>query len=199
MKIINKDNKIYAAFGWFAIVLAVTFVLINVGTLIEINKFADKYDVDEIEYGFFQNKEYDNYPNADALGGLGERIDYYPSVVKFYKNGEDVVSSEELYFEFNAMSTQVVTYYQGFVLLCTILMVASTLSLMGSMQNRHFVHAHILGAALFFAVMVPDLRIVLNGVLSPVVIILILTYIYLIARTRFCDYDESLLTGIFKK
>jgi hypothetical protein len=199
MKIINKDNKIYAALGWYGVVLAVAFVLINVGTLLEINHFAEKYDVDEIKYGYFLNTEYDNYPNADPLGGSGERIDYDPSIVKFYRDGEDVVITEELYYEFSDMSTQLISYQQSYLLLCTLLLVGSTLSLMGALQTRQFAHAHILGAMIFFIVILLDVRFVLNWVYSPVVLILIMTYIYLIARTRFCDYDESLLTGIFKK
>ncbi len=199
MKIINRDNKIYAVFGWFGVVLAVAFILMNAGMLLEINHFADKYDVDEVKYGYFLNTEYENFPNADPLGGAGERIDYDPSIVKFYRDGEDVVIADELYYEFSDMGTQLVSYQQSFLLLCTILLVGSVLSLVGALQSRQFAHAHILGAMIFFIVIVFDLRIVLNWVYSPVVLILIMTYIYLIARTRFCDYDESLLTGIFKK
>jgi hypothetical protein len=196
MKIINKDSKIYNAMGWFGIVIAAAFILINLGVYIQIQNFAKEYNADEIQYGLFENNEYPATPNADQFGA-GERIDYVASIVKFYRDGEDIVLSDQLFYEFNDLNVRVESYVWSYSLLITLILVFSFFGFMAAVQSHQFAHAHILGAIMFIVNMGLEIKIVLHWFYTPFAFILLMTYIYLIARTRFCDYDENLFTGIF--
>jgi len=193
---INKDLVIYKILGVLGICLVVGFILLNVASYQSIYSFKKTHNVDEVVYGRFQNEEYSTSYISGVRSGTPE---YYESIVKFYRDGKDVVIDESLYVEYNEMSYNIKNWLYSFTIFATLTLFTSGVGVLVTFRIRHFKHGHYIGALLSIIIIFKDLMIILNPAVTTVVLVMSVAYVYFMARTRFYDYDESGLTGIFAR
>ncbi len=191
----NKDYKIYKIFGIVVSLVLVLFISLNVASYLKIQGFAKAHQVDEIKYGRFANDEYETNYISHTMAGNPQ---YSQSIVKFYRNGEDVVITDQAYVSFNDMNDDIISWYLSYAVSTTIVLVFSLLGLLSNLRLQHFSHGHLFGLIAAILSIFLEISVFMNPIVTTLIIISLVSSVYFYSKSRFYDFNENKWLGIFK-
>lgn len=197
-EVMKSPDKMYRSLAYYIVVVAVVFLGFNFWINKDVQSFARKHHVDHIEYGVFTQLDYPTKSRTNEFG-FTQSYEYGVSIAKFYRDGQDVVLTDELYEEFSDFTRSTANIVETFYLLLAIMFVFCALSLLRALFSRHTSHGFVLGIAVYLLFIIFDLRFFINPVNTPLFLMLLMAIVILIYRTRFIDYSENLFTAVLSR
>lgn len=195
--IVNKSSTLLLIYSVFAVVMLVLYSLANVSMYFVAQSFAEEHGADEIVIELVQEPAYKRVFYVSEFEPPTV-IDYEPSYFKFYLDGEDIVDKYELYFEYQEFTVKTYSAVGGMTLVVVVNFVVLAIGFANVAFSRHFAHPYIIGVMIFIIIFsTADLYLNFYGVLF--MLTLFSLNLYFARKNRFCDYNESRLTAIFKK
>jgi|GEM_PF-3355926 len=197
-EVMTSPDKMYRSLAYYVIVVAFVFLGFNFWINKDVQDFARKHHVDHIEYGVFNQHDYPTKARTNEFG-FTQSYTYGVSIAKFYRDGQDVVLTDELYEEFSDFTSSTANIVETFYLMLALMFVFCTFNLIRALLNRHTSHGFVLGIAVYLLFIVFDLRFFINPVNTPIFILLLTAIVVLVYRTRFIDYSENLFSAVLRR